>query len=56
MEYQSFYEIANNVSIGNQYFDGGGGYELQYAALKEQNYPEIRVTSDFENAIIKCNA
>jgi putative aldouronate transport system substrate-binding protein len=48
---QSIYEIATVDSINNQYFDATGGFELQYAVVKELGYPTIRTLSDYENAI-----
>ncbi len=48
---KSIYELATVDSINNQVFDATGGFELQYAVLKDQNYPKIRTTADYEKAI-----
>ncbi|AFC27314.1 family 1 extracellular solute-binding protein [Paenibacillus mucilaginosus 3016] len=37
--------------VDQEYFDAGGGFELQHAVVKELGYPKIRTVKDFENAI-----
>lgn len=45
------YVIPTYAEVGQQYFDAGGGFELQHRVVKELGYPEIRTVKDFENAI-----
>ena len=51
MSDKSIYVTANVNSIESQSFDAYGGFELQYDVLKELNYPKIRTTAQYENAI-----
>lgn len=51
LEDQSIYTIANYDTINNTYFDLGGGFEVQYAVLKELGYPQIKTVTDFENVL-----
>ncbi|WP_426450846.1 ABC transporter substrate-binding protein [Paenibacillus sp. S-38] len=37
--------------VDQEYFDAGGGFELQHAVVKELGYPKIRTVQDYENAI-----
>lgn len=50
-EDQSIYFIPSLETIGQQYFDAGGAFNLQHALVKELGYPEIKSLQDFENAI-----
>ncbi len=50
-EDQAIYVIPTYNGVGNQYFDAGGGFELQHRAVKEAGYPEIKTVKDFENVI-----
>ncbi|CAK4845607.1 unnamed protein product [Aphanomyces euteiches] len=43
--------VLPTTGVDNQYFDAGGGFELQHAVLKELGYPQINTVADFENAI-----
>lgn len=43
--------VLPNVGVEQQYFDAGGGFELQHAVLKELGYPVLKSVTDFENAI-----
>jgi putative aldouronate transport system substrate-binding protein len=45
------YFIPTYDSVGQTYFDAGGGMELQHAAVKEGGYPEIKTLQDYENVI-----
>lgn len=47
----SVYFIPTLSTVGNRYFDAGGGFQLQHAVVRELGYPEIRTVKDFENAI-----
>ncbi|MCZ8524007.1 MULTISPECIES: ABC transporter substrate-binding protein [Paenibacillus] len=38
-------------AVDQEYFDAGGGFELQHAVVKELGYPKIRTVQDYENAI-----
>ncbi len=51
LEDPSIYVIASVDTVDQQFFDATGGFELQFAVLKDQNYPKIRTVKDFENAI-----
>jgi len=37
--------------VDHQYFDAGGGFQLQHQVLEELGYPEMKTVKDFENAI-----
>lgn len=50
-EDQSIYVIPTYSAVGQEYFNAGGGFELQHRVVKELGYPEIRTVKDFENAI-----
>jgi putative aldouronate transport system substrate-binding protein len=43
--------VLPTVGVDQQYFDAGGGFEVQHAVLKELGYPVLRTVTDFENAI-----
>ncbi|MFP4974223.1 ABC transporter substrate-binding protein [Paenibacillus sp. CN-4] len=47
----AIYTIPTYAGVDNQYFDAGGGFELQHRAVKEAGYPEIKTVKDFENVI-----
>ncbi|MEK3881810.1 ABC transporter substrate-binding protein [Paenibacillus sp. PL2-23] len=48
---QSIYQIVTNMGVDQQYFDAGGGFEIQQRVLKELGYPEVRTVEDFENVL-----
>ncbi len=48
---QAIYVIPSYDGIGQQYFEAGGGMQLQHRVVKELGYPKIRTVQDFENAI-----
>lgn len=50
-EDQGIYVIPTYSAVGQEYFNAGGGFELQHRVVKELGYPEIRTVKDFENAI-----
>lgn len=50
-EDQAIYAIPTYSAIGQQYFNAGGGFELQHRAVKEAGYPEIKTLQDYENVI-----
>jgi putative aldouronate transport system substrate-binding protein len=43
--------VLPTAGVDNQYFDAGGGFELQHAVVKELGYPQIKTVQDYENAI-----
>jgi putative aldouronate transport system substrate-binding protein len=43
--------LLPNSGVGQQYFDAGGGFELQHRVLKELGYPKMKTVEDYENAI-----
>jgi putative aldouronate transport system substrate-binding protein len=43
--------VLPTTGVDHQYFDAGGGFELQHAVLKELGYPEIKTVQDYEDAI-----
>lgn len=47
----SIYVIPTLNTVGNTYFDAGGGFELQNAVVMSEGYPKIKTLKDFENAI-----
>lgn len=50
-EDQAIYELPTNVGVDQQYFDAGGGFEIQQRVLKELGYPQVRTVQDFENVL-----
>jgi len=50
-EDQAIYQLPTNVGVDQQYFDAGGGFEIQQRVLKELGYPKIRTVQDFENVL-----
>ncbi len=48
---QAIYVIPSYDGINQQYFEAGGGMQLQHRVVKELGYPTIRTVKDFENAI-----
>ncbi|MEK3872819.1 MULTISPECIES: ABC transporter substrate-binding protein [unclassified Paenibacillus] len=47
----AIYSIPTNVGVDQQYFDAGGGFEIQQRVLKELGYPKVRTVQDFENVL-----
>jgi len=47
----AIYSITTNAGVDNQYFDAGGGFEIQQRVLKELGYPKVRTVKDFENVL-----
>lgn len=47
----SIYAITTNGGVDQQYFDAGGGFEIQQRVLKELGYPKVRTVKDFENVL-----
>lgn len=47
----SIYVIPSYSTVGQQYFNAGGGFELQHRVVKELGYPQIKTVKDFEKAI-----
>ncbi|MFX3635699.1 MAG: ABC transporter substrate-binding protein [Candidatus Pristimantibacillus sp.] len=43
--------IIPTDGVGQQYFEAGGGFQLQHQVLEELGYPEIKTVQDYENAI-----
>ena len=50
-EDHAIYAIPTYAGVGQQYFQAGGGFELQHRAVAEAGYPEIRTVKDYENVI-----
>ncbi|PQP91386.1 extracellular solute-binding protein, partial [Paenibacillus sp. AR247] len=50
-EDKSIYVLPTNGAVDQQYFDAGGGFEIQNAVLKELGYPEVKTVKDFENVL-----
>lgn len=50
-EDHAIYAIPTYAGVGQQYFQAGGGFELQHRAVAEAGYPEIRTVQDYENVI-----
>ncbi|WP_270406360.1 ABC transporter substrate-binding protein [Paenibacillus timonensis] len=48
---QAIYSIFTNGGVDQQYFDAGGGFEIQQRVLKELGYPKVRTVQDFENVL-----
>ncbi|MET3846767.1 MULTISPECIES: ABC transporter substrate-binding protein [unclassified Paenibacillus] len=48
---QAIYVLPTNAAVNQQYFDAGGGFEIQNAVLKELGYPEVKTVKDFENVL-----
>ncbi|WP_435170509.1 ABC transporter substrate-binding protein [Paenibacillus glycanilyticus] len=47
----AIYVIPTYAAVGQQYFNAGGGFELQHRVVKELGYPQIRTVADYEKAI-----
>ncbi|MBO9598993.1 MAG: ABC transporter substrate-binding protein [Cohnella sp.] len=47
----AIYVIPSYSTVGQQYFNAGGGFELQHRVVKELGYPQIKTVADFEKAI-----
>lgn len=47
----AIYSIPTNGGVDQQYFDSGGGFEIQQRVLKELGYPKVRTVQDFENVL-----
>lgn len=47
----AIYAIPTYSAVDHQYFNAGGGFELQHRAVKEAGYPEIKTVQDYENVI-----
>lgn len=50
-EDHAIYAIPTYAGVGQEYFQAGGGFELQHRAVAEAGYPEIRTVKDYENVI-----
>ncbi|MBW4841028.1 MAG: ABC transporter substrate-binding protein [Paenibacillaceae bacterium] len=48
---QAIYSLFTNGGVDQQYFDAGGGFEIQQRVLKELGYPKVRTVQDFENVL-----
>ncbi|MET3846768.1 MULTISPECIES: ABC transporter substrate-binding protein [unclassified Paenibacillus] len=48
---KAIYVLPTNGAVDQQYFDAGGGFEIQNAVLKELGYPEVKTVKDFENVL-----
>lgn len=47
----AIYSIPSNGGVDQQYFDAGGGFEIQQRVLKELGYPKVNTVQDYENAL-----
>jgi putative aldouronate transport system substrate-binding protein len=47
----AIYALPTYSAVDHQYFNAGGGFELQHRAVKEAGYPEIKTVQDYENVI-----
>ncbi len=47
----AIYAIPTYSAVDQQYFNAGGGFELQHRAVKEAGYPAIKTVQDYENVI-----
>ncbi|MGZ7442257.1 ABC transporter substrate-binding protein [Paenibacillus sp. TH7-28] len=47
----AIYSLPTNVGVDQQYFDAGGGFEVQQRVLKELGYPKVNTVQDFENVL-----
>ncbi|RRJ66873.1 extracellular solute-binding protein [Paenibacillus oralis] len=47
----AIYSLPTNVGVDQQYFDAGGGFEIQQRVLKELGYPKVNTVQDFENVL-----
>lgn len=47
----AIYVIPSYSQVNQQYFNAGGGFELQHRVVKELGYPQIKTVADFEKAI-----
>ncbi|MCM3702208.1 ABC transporter substrate-binding protein [Paenibacillus macerans] len=47
----AIYSLPTNVGVDQQYFDSGGGFEIQQRVLKELGYPKVNTVQDFENVL-----
>ncbi|MCL6457925.1 MAG: ABC transporter substrate-binding protein, partial [Gorillibacterium sp.] len=43
--------ILPTAGVDQQYFESGGGFQIQHRVLKDLGYPQIKTVEDFENAI-----
>ncbi|MCL6604518.1 MAG: ABC transporter substrate-binding protein [Paenibacillus sp.] len=50
-EDKAIYAIPTYSAVDHQYFNAGGGFELQHRAVKEAGYPPIKTVKDYENVI-----
>ncbi|MEK4356625.1 ABC transporter substrate-binding protein [Paenibacillus sp. FSL M7-1455] len=50
-EDHAIYAMPTYAGVGQEYFQAGGGFELQHRAVAEAGYPEIRTVKDYENVI-----
>lgn len=48
---EAIYSIMTNAGVDQQYFDAGGGFEIQQRVLEELGYPEVRTLEDYENVL-----
>lgn len=47
----AIYVIPSYSQVNQQYFNAGGGFELQHRVVKELGYPQIKTVADYEKAI-----